>query len=436
LAQLRRVLGLFDATMVNVGVMVGSAVFLTASSVARALPQPLLQLAVWALAALFSLAGALTIAELGAALPAAGGLYVYLREAFGGIWGFLYGWALFVVIQTAAIAAVAVAFASYCAHFIPLSPLAAKLLAAAGIAALTAVNILGVREGVLFQNVATVAKLAAIIGLVLLSFGGRAGTWAHFAATEPFSLAGNGLPTLGAALIGPLFAFDGWITTSYIGGEVRRPGRTLPLAALASVAIVTALYLALNAAYLYVLGPRGVAGARLVAADTAQAIVGPRGAALVALMVMVATIGALNGNILAGARVFYAMAEEGLFFRPIARIHPRLGTPAISLLVQGAVSVAFVFSGRFEQLLTSCLFASWLFYALGGVAVFVLRRRADLTRPYRVWGYPLVPGFFVAFAALLLVSTAAADPRDAAVGLVLLLTGIPAHLFFFARIPR
>jgi APA family basic amino acid/polyamine antiporter len=423
------VLGLFDATMVNVGVMVGSAVFLTATDVARALPQPILQLAVWAVAALFSLAGALTIAELGAALPAAGGLYVYLREAFGVPWGFFYGWALFVVIQTAAIAAVAVAFASYAGHFVTLSPLGAELVAVAGIAALTAVNILGVRDGVVTQNVVTVAKLASMVGLIGLAFFGHAGSWQRLTAAG-FVGSRMSLGTLGAALIGPLFAFDGWITTSYIGGEVKRPERNLPLAALASVVIVTALYLALNAAYLYVLGSGGVAGSHLVAADAARALLGERGAGLVAAMVIVALLGALNGNILGGARVYYAMANEGLFFRPIGRVHPRLGTPATSLVAQGVVSVGFVFTGRFEQLLTSCLFASWLFYALGGVAVFVLRRRTDLERPYRVWGYPVVPALFVGFAGLLLVATVAADPRDAGLGLALLLSGVPAYLFF------
>jgi APA family basic amino acid/polyamine antiporter len=430
MTELRRSFGLFDATMVNVGVMVGSAVFLTAGDVARALPHPLMQLGVWVVAAVFSLAGALTIAELGAALPQAGGLTVYLREALGAPWGFFYGWALFVVIQTAAIAAVGVAFATYCGHFFPLSPLQVQLLAAVIVALLSGLNALGVREGVVTQNLFTVAKLAVMVGLVAVAFGGNGGSWANLTsarsgASGPLTLAG-----LGAALIGPLFAFDGWITTSYIGGEVKRPSRTLPLAALASVAIVTVIYLALNAAYLFVLGPAGVARAPLVAAQTAQVLLGPRGADLAAVMVVVATFGALNGNILAGARVLYALAAAGLFWRRVERVHPRFGTPAAALAAQGAVSVALVFTGRFDQLLASCLFASWLFYALGGVAVFVLRRRTDLPRPYRVWGYPVVPALFVAFAVLLLVATIAAAPRDAAVGTALLLTGVPAYYLF------
>src|SRR5215470_11574184 len=273
---LRRALGALDATMVNVGVMIGSAVFLTASDVARALPHPAMQLGAWAVAGLFSLAGALTIAELGAAFPEAGGLYVYLRRAFGPFWGFLYGWSLFAVIQTASIAAVAVGFASYFGHFVPLSPGGAQLLAIAAIAALTAINVLGVREGIVTQNVVTFAKMAVVAGLIVLAFASGTSSWGHLTAAAP--IRSPGIAAVGAALVGPLFAFDGWITLSYMGGEVKDPARNLPFAAFASVAIVGALYLALNAAYLAVLGSSQVSGSSLVAADTARALLGPRGA--------------------------------------------------------------------------------------------------------------------------------------------------------------
>src|SRR3954447_23824506 len=427
MAELRRALGLLDATLVNVGVMIGSAVFLTASDVARVFPHPLAQLAAWIVAGQFSLAGALTIAELSAAMPEAGGLSVYLDRALGRFWGFFYGWALFVVIQTAAIAAVAVAFASYFAHFVPLSPRGAEGLAICAIAALTLVNVLGVREGVVTQNVMTFAKMAVIAGLIFLAFGaGRGGSWSHLAT--PSGAPAGGLAAMGAALLGPLFAFDGWITISYMGGEVKRPARNLPLAALASVGIVAAIYLALNGAYLFVLGSSGVARSELVAADTARALLGERGADLAAGMVALATLGGLNGNILGGARVLYAMANARVFWRPAGRVHERFGTPAVALALQGVVSMAFVLTGRFDQLIASSLFASWLFYAMGGVAVFVLRRDAGLVRPYRVPGYPIVPALFVAFAALLLAATLIADPRDSLLGIALLATAIPAYL--------
>ena len=294
MSGLRRSLGLLDATLVNVGVMIGSAVFLTASDVARALPQPWLQLAAWGVAALFSLAGALTIAELGAALPQAGGLCVYLREAFGSFWGFLYGWALFVVIQTAGIAAAAVAFAAYLGHFIALSPLGMQLVAAASIAVLTAINVLGVREGVWTQNAVTFAKLLVMGGLIAVTFAAGTG------AAHPAPAGSFGFAAFGGALIGPLFAFDGWITVSYIGGEVKDPGRNLPLSALLSILIVAALYLLLNGAYLHVLGSAGVAASPLVAADTARALLGPRGADLAAAMVVIAIFGSNNGNMNGG----------------------------------------------------------------------------------------------------------------------------------------
>ena len=433
MARLRRALGLLDATMVNVGVMIGSAIFLTAGDVARVFPHPLAQLATWVVAALFSLAGALTIAELSAALPEAGGLSVYLDRAFGPFWGFFYGWALFVVIQTASIAAVAVGFASYFGHFVPLSPHAAEGLAICAIAALTLVNVLGVREGVVTQNVMTFAKIAVIGGLIVLAFGGgRGGSWSHLVTPSGRSTAG--LAAMGAALIGPLFAFDGWITISYMGGEVKQPARNLPLAALASVGIVAAIYLALNAAYLFVLGSSTVARSDLVAADTARTLLGERGADLAAGMVALATLGGLNGNDLGGARVLYAMGQAGVFWRPAGQVHPRFGTPAIALAMQGAASMAFVLSGRFDQLITSVLFASWLFYAMGGLAVFVLRRDQTLQRPYSVPGYPLVPALFIVFAALLLVSTFVADPRDSLLGIGLLATAVP--VYFFARRKR
>jgi len=432
MAQLRRALSLLDATMVNVGVMIGSAIFLTARDVARVFPHPLAQLSVWVVAALFSLAGALTIAELSAALPEAGGLSVYLDRAFGPFWGFFYGWALFVVIQTASIAAVAVGFASYFGHFVALSPPAAEGLAICAIAALTLVNVLGVREGVVTQNAMTFAKIAVIGGLVVLAFGGgRAGSWSHLSASSGPTTAG--LAAMGAALIGPLFAFDGWITISYMGGEVKRPGRNLPLAALASVGIVAAIYVALNAAYLFVLGSSGVAGSALVAADTARTLFGERGADLAAGMVALATLGGLNGNVLGGARVLYAMAHAGVFWRPAGQVHPRFGTPAIALALQGVVSMAFVLSGTFDQLITSVLFASWLFYAMGGVAVFVLRRDRTLQRPYSVPGYPLVPALFVLFAALLLVSTFVAERRESLLGIALLSTAIPVYFLVRRR---
>ena len=424
MTQLRRTLSLFDATMVNVGVMIGSAVFWVAADIAQRLPSAPLDLLVWVVAAGASLAGALTIAELGAAMPEAGGLYVYLGKAFGKPVGFAYGWTLFVVIQTASIAAVAGIFARYLGHFVTLGPLARDLVAVATVAFLTGINILGVREGVWTQNIVTLTKMAVMLGIVALAFASTSHHEPTIVESHPTALA------FGAALVGPLFAFDGWITTSYIGGEIKRPERNVPLCALASVALVALLYVSLNGAYLKVLGVGGVAASKLVVADTAQVLLGSVGAHVGSALVLVATFGALNGNILGGARVFWAMAGEGRFFSPAARIHPRLGTPAISLAMQGALSIIFVFVGHPDELWTSVVVVSWLFYGLGGVAVFMLRRRPGLDRPYRVWGYPVVPIVFIAFSIALVANTFVSDPRDSLIGFGLLATAAPAYLFF------
>jgi len=425
--QLRRTLSLFDATMVNVGVMIGSAVFWVAADVAQRLPSATLDLLVWVVAAGASAAGALTIAELGAAMPEAGGLYVYLRRAFGAPVGFAYGWALFAVIQTASIAAVAGIFATYVGHFVALTPVETQLVTVAAIAVLTTINILGVREGVWTQNIMTVTKMLVMVAIVALAFSRVHPHAAPIAHARPTVVA------FGAALVGPLFAFDGWIMTSYIGGEIKRPERNVPLCALASVGLVALLYVSLNGAYLATLGVGGVASSRLVVADTAQVLLGNVGAHVGSALVLVATFGALNGNILGGARVFWAMANEGHFFAPAARIQPRLGTPAVSLAMQGALSAAFVFVGHPDELWTMVVMISWLFYGLGGVAVFVLRRRPGLERPYRVWGYPIVPLVFCAFAAALVVNTIWTDPRDSLIGCALLATALPAYLVFSCK---
>lgn len=416
--------------MINVGTIIGSGIFLVPVTVALHLDSALLNLAVWVVAALVSLLGALTIAELGASLPKAGGLFVYLKEAYGPIWGFFYGWTLFVVIQTGSIAAVAVAFATYLGHFLPLSALGIKLVALLAIALLTGINVLGVREGAFTQNVVTVAKITVIGGLLAIAFAAPAGAWSNLATPGTRGLEMSTAAAFGAALIGPLWAFDGWIQTTYVGGEIRQPGRNLPLATVGSVLLVGAIYLLLNMGYLYVLRVDGVAGSTLVAADTAAAVLGAGGAAFASALVVVTALGSTNGMILAGPRVYYAMARERLFWEPVARVHPRFRTPAISLAVQAVWSVALVFSGTYEQLFTYVVFASWVFYGMGAAAVFVLRRRTDLPRPYRVWGYPWVPLAFTAFTAALLVNTLVTNPRDSLVGLGLMLLGVPFYLFW------
>lgn len=431
---LPRALGLLDATMVNVGIIIGSGIFLVPSSVAALLDSSLLNLAVWVVAGAFSLLGALTIAELAAAFPESGGMFVYLKQSYGPLWGFLYGWSLFLVIQTGSIAAVSVAFATYFSYFVHLSDLMVKLLAVAIVLLLSAINYLGVRWGAWTQNIFTMAKLGAVSILVLMGLGAGSGNLANFqpwlSASASVSLASS----FGLALIAALWCYDGWIQTCYIAGEIKNPGRNLPLSMILSTLIVLLVYLGMNVAYIYVLSPARIAGSELVAADMAERFLGGSGAALISVLVMLATFGASNGMILSGARVYYAMARDRLFFQKVATVQPQFLTPSVALGFQAVWSSLLVFSGSYEQLFTYVIFVEFLFYALCAGAVLLLRRkRADLARPYKTWGYPLVPLLFILFAAALSLNTLWGSPRDAGIGLALTFSGLPAYWFWRRR---
>jgi APA family basic amino acid/polyamine antiporter len=432
LTELLRQLRARDAIFVNVGTMIGSGVFVAATPVAQALGFVPLQLLVWVVAAAVSLLGALTIAELAAALPRAGGMFVYLREAYGPLWGYLYGWAECAVILPAGNAAVAVLFAAYLGRFVPLSPRGESWVAVACIAGLTLINVIGVKAGVRTQNAMTVLKMILLAALAVLCFSGR-GNLAHLAAGPP-RLGGPVLLAFGAALLQPLWAFDGWVYASCLGGELIRPERALPFATIGAVAIVAALYLAVNASFLYILGPDAAARSQLIAADAAQAVLGRAGAGFASGLVMLAVLGSLAGGVISGPRVLYAMAKDGLFWRAAGRVHPRFGTPAVAILLLGIWSAVLVFTGRYDQLLTYALFASWLFYALGAAAVPVLRRRQpDLPRPFRAWGYPVVPLLFVLFSLAFLLYTVVTDRRDAAIGAALVAAGLVPFVLWRRR---
>ncbi|MBI3449096.1 MAG: amino acid permease [Acidobacteria bacterium] len=427
--SLRRSLSLTDVTLLNVGTMVGSGIFLTSAAIARDLDGSLLHLAVWVLGGLFSVLGALVLAELGAMFPEAGGIYVYLARTFGPIWGFLYGWALFLAIQCGAIAAVAVAAATYLRVFVSMTDIEVRLVAVISIAGLTWINARAVSLGALVSNVLTVAKVSALVLLVALALGsGRA---AHFSPVLPTGSALSLLAPFGVALMAAMWCYDGWIHVTFVAGEVRDPGRNIPRAAMASTLIVVALYLGLNAAYLATLGAHGMAASDLVAAETARAAIGPAGALFVSALVIVSCLGANNGFIMAGARVYYAMARDGYFLRKIADVDPDRATPAASLIAQGIWSCVLVFSGRYDEIFTYVMFVEFVFYGLAAVAVLVLRRRdPGAPRPYRTLGYPWTPIAFIVFSAGLLAATIAASPREAAIGTALTLAGLPAFLWW------
>lgn len=428
--ELERRLSLWDAVMLNVGTIIGSGIFFVPAVIAAHLPATGPVLAVWILGGIVSLFGALTIAELGAAMPRAGGQVVYLHKAFGPLWGFLYGWTSLAVINTAAIAAVAVAAATYLAHFFPFSPGQIKLLAILSILFLTGINILGVIWGARVQNLFTLAKVFAILALIFFCF-------ALGEPSQPFtplllSTPGQGWSSpLALAMIAVLWSYDGWIEITYVAGEVKQPQRNLPLALAWSTVIIIVIYLLINLAFLYVLSPGGMVGAERVAADAATVVLGSAGAAWVAAAVVVSTFGANNGFILGASRIYYAMARNGLFFSVFGRIHKTRHTPVISLAVQAAWACVLVLSGTFEQLFTYVVFASWFFYALSAAAVIRLRVIApDMDRPYKVWGYPVTPLLFLGFCLWLVVSAILENPSNALIGIAIMISGF---VLYFLR---
>ncbi len=430
MSELRRELNLLDATMINVGTMIASAIFIVPAAVASNLPSPALMLLVWVVGGAVSLLGALCVAELGAALPEAGGIFVYLERAYGPVWGFLYAWTAALIINPASVAAIAVGFATYVGFFVPLSGAALKLVATASILALTGINCLGLRLGAGVQNVLTLLKIGALAALVVLALALPGGAAQHFRPFLPTSLAGVMGP-LSVAMVAVLWAYDGWIEITYVGSEVRDPGRTFPRSIGVSVFLVAGLYLLSSAAYLYVLPADRMARSPLVGSDAAMVLIGPAGAALVAGAIIVSTLGANNGIVLTSARIPYAVSRAGLFFRWMGRVNPRFHTPNAALVTQGAVAAAFALSGTYDQLFTYVVFASWMFYGMSAAAVMRLRAVApQLPRPYRVWGYPVTPVLFVTFALWLVASTIAQSPLESLIGGGIILAGVPVYFYW------
>jgi len=429
-AQLLRVLGLREATSIVMGIMIGTGIFLVPAAITRAMGTRNGALSVWAVAGLFSLFGALSFAELAAMMPQAGGQYVFLREAYGPLLGYLCGWSFFVATQTGGISVLAVGFAEYVNEFLPLTPGEMKAAAALAIAALTAINYLGIRQGGLVQSVLTGLNVGALVALILLGYVLVRGVPAA-PATLAVPTGHRFLTSFGVAMVAAFWAYEGWNVCTFAAGEVRRPERNVPLALVLGTAAVMVIYLILNLVYYRVLPIDQVAYSSRVGADAAVRIFGQAGSRLVSLLIIIATLGSLNGSILAAPRVYYAMAKDGLFFRWCARVHPRFHTPHRALVVQGVWAITLVTAGTYEQLFTFVIFAAFVFYALGAGAVVVLRRkRPDAPRPYRVFGYPYVPMLFVLGTAWFLGNTLWEAPREAGFGVLLLAAGVPAYWFW------
>lgn len=428
---LKRALSMLDVVMINVGTMIGSGIFFVPTAIAHHLNASAPILAVWLVCGLVSMLGALSVAELGAAMPHAGGQYIYLRKAYGPVWGFLYGWTAFSVINSAAIAAIAIAFATYLGYFMPLSPGVIKGVALGLIALLSLINCFGVKLGARVQNGMTFLKIGAMVALIVMSFVLSGGSVAHLTPVMPSLDLMHLSGPLGLAMIAALWAYDGWIQLTYVAGEIQSPQRTIPRALVISTLMVIGVYVLINLGYLYVLSVPGVAKAELVASETAKVLLGTAGAAMISVAVMVSTFGGCNSFVLTSARIYYAMAKEGVFFKSVARIHPEWRTPVGALVAQWLWSSILVLSGSFEQLFTCVVFASWIFYAMSASAVLLLRRREpDLPRPYRTWGYPLTPILFIAFAVWLVGNAIVEAPTESMMGTGIILAGLPAYFYW------
>ena len=411
--------------------MIGSGIFLVPTTIALYLHSSSLVILIWVVGGIVSLFGALAVAELGGMMPKAGGQFVYLREAYGPLWGFLYGWAAFFVIMSASIAAIAVGFATYVGYFFPINTAGVKIVAIASIVLLTAVNCFGVKFGAIVQNGFTLLKIAALCLLALLSFILSGGTVSNFSPVLPELPFTTMAGPLGLAMIAVLWSYDGWIEITYVAGEVKNPERNFHRSVIISTLIVIASYVFINLGYMYVLPLRTMAQSPLVASDAATVILGPAGASLIALAVIGSTFGANNGFVFTGARIYYAMAKEGLFFRSFAKIHPRFHTPIPSLVGQGLWASLLVLSGTYDDLITHVVFVSWIFYAMSCGAVFLLRKKwHDTPRPYKTWGYPYTPVVFIVFALYLVGNTIIEDPHSTAISVGLLLLGIPAMYYW------
>ena len=424
--RLPRRLGVWSAAAVLVGSTIGSGIFRVPAEVAERVGAVGAMGLLWVLGGLFALAGALTLAELAVLFPRSGGIYVFLREGWGRLPAFLFGWTELLIIRPSALGAIAMLFAEYLRVFVPLTGAGVRLVAAGAILTLALANIRSLTWGAAVQNASTLAKVLALVGLAVLAFGlgdPQRGAFAGPIAFAPLSWGGFGL-----ALVAVMWTYDGWADLTFLAGEVRDPARTLPRALLGGTLAVVAIYLLVNAAYLYVLTPAAMAGRPLVAADAARAVVGGAGASLVAAMVLLSAFGALNGSTMTGPRIFYAMAEDGLFFRPVAAVHPRYRTPWVAIALAAALGIAYVAVRTFEQLADAFVLGIWPFYALAVGAVFRLRRhRPDVPRPYRTWGYPFVPLLFLVASVAMLANALVQQPVSTAVGFGVILAGVPVY---------
>jgi APA family basic amino acid/polyamine antiporter len=429
--QLRKTLGMRDLILLIVGTVIGSGIFLVPGEVLKPVGYSVpLALTVWFAGGILSLLGALTYGELSTMKPEAGGLYVYIRDCFGPLPAFLFGWTLFFIISAGSVATLAVAFSNYLGEFLPLTTLAAKCISVGMIVVIGMVNVRGLRQSANLQNVTTSLKVVAIlvITIVLLSFGKDFAL--HPIHAVPMSN-GAAAAGFGVAMISVLWAYEGWQYATFSAGETLRPQRDFPLAFIIGTVALIAIYLLVNVAYVSALGPLRVASSHRVAASAVSQVLTPMAAKVVALTILVSMFSAANSIMMTAPRVYYMMARDGLFFKGLSRVHPRHGTPAFAILAAVLWTSLLAVSGTFEQLLTYVVFVGWTFYALAAACVFVYRRREPhAKRPYRVPGYPFTPAIFIIAAVGLVINTVVEQPGRALIGLSIVLAGTPAYFLW------
>jgi basic amino acid/polyamine antiporter, APA family len=443
-----RGLGLLDSVLLLVSGIIGSSIFLTARDIATPLPQPVLFLLVWVLGAAISLCACFAFAELGSMFPDSGGQYIYLREAYGDLTAFLYGWMLFSVANGGTIAALSVASAAYVGQVFPMVSQEHIVMSAAGITVsrahllglvliviLTYINVVGLRWGALLQNLSTWTKFTAMAAFVVLGFAIGKGDWSNFRAHGVGLTMGLGpaqlISALGVGLIAVYWAYDGWVYITWVAGEVKNPRRNVPLAMVLGVLAVGVIYMAMNVTYMYALPLTEVARHETIAHAAAAALFSPRAAVWLSLMIAISCFSAAATCTLSGARVYLAMAQDGVFFKRMAVIHPKWRTPAFSLIGQGIWAAALTLSGRYDQLYTYVIFGMVLSYTLTVVGMFLLRwKRPEIPRPYRCTGYPWLPAIYVLIGAAWILNTIVRRPLEAFWSSAIVLVGVPGYLYW------
>jgi APA family basic amino acid/polyamine antiporter len=443
-----RGLGLLDSVLLLVSGIIGSSIFLTAKDIAGPLPNPVLFLLVWVLGALISLCACFAFAELGSMFPDSGGQYIYLREAYGDLLAFLYGWMLFAVANGGTIAALSVASAAYIGQVFPIVSQDHVVVAFLGIvvtrahlfglvliALLTYVNVVGLRWGALLQNVSTWTKFTAMAAFVVLGFAIGKGSWSNFNPHGASLTMGLGpaqlISALGVGLIAVFWAYDGWVYITWVAGEVKEPRRNVPLAMVLGVLAVGVIYIAMNVTYMYALPLKEIASHETIAHAAAAALFSPRAAVWLSLMIAVSCFSAAATCTLSGARVYMAMAQDGVFFKRMAVIHPKWRTPAFSLIGQGVWAAALTLSGRYDQLYTYVIYGMVLSYTLTVIGMFLLRwKRPDIPRPYRCTGYPWLPAIYVLIGTAWTLNTIITRPTEAFWGTAIVLVGVPGYLYW------